>query len=275
MIMMNKDSIGTRITNARKNAGLTQAEVAEKLNVTFQAVSSWERDQCAPDAYNMIELANILGVSISSLFEERYSFKTQQKIFDWEHMKAFVKRAARQNGLKETIKAVDFAINAHEGQIRKKSDIPYIYHPLNMACHTLAMGIREDDVLSAILLHDVIEDCGYTKEDLPFKEETVKLVSLLSHEKDDTNRDKIMKEYYDAISKEPKAALIKCIDRCNNLTTMSWGLSRDRIYRMIRETEEYILPLLKVIKDEPEYNDAAWLLKYQMESMLDIYKRLI
>ena len=84
-----------------------------------------------------------------------------------------------------------------------------------------------------------------------------------------------MRKYYDAIAKEPKAALIKCIDRCNNLTTMSWGLSRDRIYRMIKETEEYILPLLKVIKDEPEYNDAAWLLKYQMESMLDINKRLM
>ena len=117
--MMNKDSIGARIANARKNAGLTQADVAEKLNVTFQAVSSWERDQCAPDAYNMIELANILGVSISSLFEERHSFKTQQKIFDWEHMKAFVKRVARQNGLKETLKAVDFAINAHKGQTGK------------------------------------------------------------------------------------------------------------------------------------------------------------
>ena len=273
--MMNKDSIGARIANARKNAGLTQADVAEKLNVTFQAVSSWERDQCAPDAYNMIELANILGVSISSLFEERHSFKTQQKIFDWEHMKAFVKRVARQNGLKETLKAVDFAINAHKGQTRKKSDIPYIYHPLNMACHALAMGIKEDDVLSAILLHDVIEDCGYIKEDLPFKEEIVRLVSLLSHEKDDKNRDEIMRKYYDAVAKEPKAALIKCIDRCNNLTTMSWGLSRDRIYRMIKETEEYILPLLKVIKDEPEYNDAAWLLKYQMESMLDIYKRLM
>ena len=51
--------------------------------------------------------------------------------------------------------------------------------------------------------------------------------------------------------------------------------SRDRIYRMIKETEEYYPRLIEVIKATPEYNNAAWLLKYQIESMLDIYKRLM
>ena len=44
---------------------------------------------------------------------------------------------------------------------------------------------------------------------------------------------------------------------------------------MINETEEYIYPLLQVIKDEPEFNNAAWLLSYQIKSMIDIYKRLM
>ena len=44
---------------------------------------------------------------------------------------------------------------------------------------------------------------------------------------------------------------------------------------MIRETDEYYPALLRVIKAAPEYNSAAWLLKYQIESMLDIYKRLM
>ena len=72
-----------------------------------------------------------------------------------------------------------------------------------------------------------------------------------------------------------KAALIKCLDRCNNLTTMSWGLSREKIFRMIKETEKYYPRLLDVVKATPEYNNAAFLLKYHMESMLDIYKRLL
>lgn len=85
----------------------------------------------------------------------------------------------------------------------------------------------------------------------------------------------ILKDYYDKIAGNPKAALIKCIDRCNNITPMSWALSRERIYRMIKETEEHYPRLIEVLKGEIEYSNAAWLLKYQIESMLDIYKRLM
>ena len=138
------------------------------------------------------------------------------------------------------------------------------------------MNIIEDEIIDACLLHDVIEDCRKTADDLPVNNETKKLVLLLSHRKTtDENRDKIMDEYYRAIIANPKASLIKCIDRCNNLTTMSWGLSRDRIYRMIKETEEYYPALIKTLKATTEYNNAAWLLQYQIESMLDIYKRLM
>ncbi|MBQ1386160.1 MAG: hypothetical protein IIY75_05135, partial [Erysipelotrichales bacterium] len=78
-----------------------------------------------------------------------------------------------------------------------------------------------------------------------------------------------------AVDGNPKAVLVKCVDRCHNLTNMAWGLSRERITRMILETEEYYPKLLDVLKSSIEYNDAAWLLKYQIESMLDIYKRLL
>ena len=44
---------------------------------------------------------------------------------------------------------------------------------------------------------------------------------------------------------------------------------------MIRETEKYFPALLDVLKGTNEYNNAAWLLKYQIESMLDIYERLM
>lgn len=60
------------------------------------------------------------------------------------------------------------------------------------------------------------------------------------------------------------------MDRCNNLTTMSWGLSREGIYWQIVETEEYYPMLLKILKEVPKYNNAVWLLQYQIESMLYI-----
>lgn len=217
-------SIGTNIKGIREDKKLTQEQVADALDVSFQAVSSWERDEYKPDLDNLIKLAEIFDVSISAIAEEKKNpFKTKDAIYNWEHMKTYVKTTARNFKLQDTLKAIDFAVNAHEGQKRKRSVVPYIYHPLNLACHALSMGLTDDKLIAA----------------------------------------------------NSKASLVKCIDRCNNLTTMSWGLSRERIYRMINETEKYYPRLIKVIKSEAEYSNAAWLLQYQMESMLDIYKRLL
>ncbi|SDB62688.1 helix-turn-helix domain-containing protein [Butyrivibrio sp. INlla16] len=269
--------IGSNIKGLREDRKYTQEQVADALGVSFQAVSSWERDEYKPDTEKLIRLAEFFDVSVSAIAEEKSNaFKTKEAIYDWEHMKTYVKTTARNFKLPNTLKAVDYAIKAHEGQSRKHSSIPYIYHPLNLACHALSMGIVDDAVIAACLLHDVIEDCSVKLDDLPVDDEIKGLVSLLSCEKtNDQNRKEIISSYYEAISGNPKASLIKCMDRCNNLTTMPWGLSRDRIYRMIKETEEYYPVLLKTIKDTTEYNNAAWLLKYQMESMLDIYKRLL
>ena len=270
-------SIGTNIKRIREERKLTQENVADMLDVSFQAVSSWERDEYRPDIDNLIKLANKLDVSVSSLVEERENvFKTKDAIYNYEHMKTFIKTTAKSYNLPNTLKALDFAFIAHEGQKRKKSDIPYIYHPLNLACHAIALNIIDDDILAASLLHDVVEDTKYKLSDLPVNDSVKELVRLLSHDKtNDHNREAVMNHYYELISLNPKASLIKLIDRCNNLTTASWGLSRDRIIRMINETERYYPTLIKTIKNVNEYNNASWLLKYQIESMLDIYKRLM
>ena len=268
-------SLGNNIRTLREEKQMTQERLAEQLGVSFQAVSSWEREEYNPDLERLMAMTRIFDVSLSSLVEEKMDLKTTKAIYDCQHMKTFVKTSAKNLGLSNTLKALDFAEKAHEGQDRKNSDIPYIYHPLNLACHGLAMKIHKDEVIAACLLHDVIEDCHKQLSDLPVNDETRHLVDLMTHEKDDSRRQQIMEEYYRRLAENPDGALIKCLDRCNNLTTMAWGLSRERIYRMIRETEQYIIPLLKVIKSTAEYNDAAWLLQYQMESMLDIYKRLL
>ena len=270
-------SLGTNIKQLREERGLTQEQIADKIGITFQAVSSWERDEYKPDTDKLIKLAELFDVSVSALVEEKQSvFATKKAIYNWEHMKTYVKTTAKNLGLTNTLKAVTYATEAHMGQKRKKSDIPYIYHPLNMACHALSMNITDDAIIAACLLHDVVEDCGVTYEELPVNDETRELVRLLTHCKTTPeNRDEIMREYYGQIASNPKAALVKCIDRCNNITTMSWALSRDRIYRMIKETEMYFPELISVLKEEVEYSNAAWLLKYQVESLLDVYKRLM
>ena len=61
-------TIGQTIRKLRKERNLTQEELAEQLNVTFQAVSKWENDTGMPDISQIVPLANVFGVSTDVLF---------------------------------------------------------------------------------------------------------------------------------------------------------------------------------------------------------------
>ncbi len=62
-----KESFGQRLQRLRKNVNLTQEEVATKLNITAQAVSKWENDVSAPDISVLVELSEILKVTLNDL----------------------------------------------------------------------------------------------------------------------------------------------------------------------------------------------------------------
>ena len=76
--------------------GRKATKVAEALGISFQAVSSWERDEYRPDTDNLIKLAELFDVSVSVLVEEKHQlFKTKEAIYNWEHMKTYVKTTAK------------------------------------------------------------------------------------------------------------------------------------------------------------------------------------
>lgn len=64
---MAKETFGQRITNLRKEKGLTQNDIAEKIGVTSQAVSKWENDQATPDIDILIKLSDIFEISLDEL----------------------------------------------------------------------------------------------------------------------------------------------------------------------------------------------------------------
>ena len=65
-----KDIIAKNITVCRKAKGLTQLDVAEKLNYTDKAVSKWERAESIPDITTMYQLAELYGVTLNDLCTE-------------------------------------------------------------------------------------------------------------------------------------------------------------------------------------------------------------
>lgn len=61
--------LGSKIAQYRKQKGITQEGLAQMLNVTNQAVSKWESDQCCPDILLLPKLADIFAISLDELFE--------------------------------------------------------------------------------------------------------------------------------------------------------------------------------------------------------------
>lgn len=65
-----KIQIGNNIAACRKRFGLTQAELAEKLNYSDKAISKWERGDSLPDVMTLMLLARQLGVTVNDLVGE-------------------------------------------------------------------------------------------------------------------------------------------------------------------------------------------------------------
>lgn len=64
---MNQIKIGKFIADCRKEKSLTQSQLAEKLNITDRAVSKWETGRAMPDSSLMLELCDILDITVTDL----------------------------------------------------------------------------------------------------------------------------------------------------------------------------------------------------------------
>lgn len=81
---MNQTEIGKFIAKCRKEKKLTQMQLAEKLNITDRAVSKWETGKSMPDSSIMLELCNILGITVNELLSGEE--------IDTENMESYEKR---------------------------------------------------------------------------------------------------------------------------------------------------------------------------------------
>ncbi len=213
---------------------------------------------------------------------EKPAWILKEKIFSEDHMFTRILGYAIEENLSETYRALYYARDKHSGQARKcspfsKEHIPYIIHPLMMACHAHAMGIKGDKVLATILLHDVCEDCGIEVEELPFSDEVKKPVGLLTKPKGYKGTAEEKKIYYDGIASDSTASIVKVLDRCNNVSLMALAFSTAKMIDYVEETQEYVYPILEKLKYDyaDEYNDAAFLLKYQLRSTMETIKAFI
>ncbi|MBD0861451.1 RelA/SpoT family protein [Gordonia sp. zg691] len=143
-------------------------------------------------------------------------------------------------------RAYDVADERHSGQKRKSGD-PYITHPLAVATILADLGM-DTTTLIAALLHDTVEDTGYSLAELEndFGQEVAHLVdgvtkldkvALGSAAEAETIRKMII-----AMARDPRVLVIKVADRLHNMRTMRF-LPPEKQARKARETLEVIAPL--------------------------------
>lgn len=279
---------GSKIRQRRDALGMTQQELADRMFVTVPAVSQWENGRSQPDPDRILQLARILGTTADALLDasETYTagWQFSDQMFSEEHMYSRLKAFAQAEDLAETFRALPYMRSCHAGQTRDQvrgsgRGAAYIVHPLTMACQAHAMGVRDDVVLATALLHDVCEDCGVKPEELPFSHEVKTAVGLLTKDRErflEVGQAAALAEYYAGIRGSQTAMLVKCLDRCNNLSSMAASFTAEKMARYITETEDNILPLLEELKRRClQWNDAAFLLKYQMLALLETQKALL
>ena len=176
--------------------------------------------------------------------------------------------------MNESLKALGFARQQHSLQTRKDGT-PYIVHPLSMACYAVAMGLREDNIIATILLHDVPEDCGILVEHLPVNDTIKYAVKHMTIQRFRTDVDKIETKcrYFNELLESREALICKALDRYNNLSDMPLNMSADSVGKNVAETEVLLLPILKEAKSlYPDLADALFVLRTNLEVLVNILK---
>lgn len=204
--------------------------------------------------------------------EDRMDLYNEDKLY------SFIEDEAIKYQMKQTLLALPLMKDFHKGQLRRgMGHKPYIVHPMMVAKQAISMGLRDDVLIAAALLHDVLEDCDVVEDALPVYDGVKEIVKLVSFcQPDALSKTEANALYYKAISQNQKAAMIKVLDRCNNVSTMSETFSKKKLLQYIDETETYILPLAEqLIETSMDYGDAAFLAKYQIVSILGTIKALL
>lgn len=152
--------------------------------------------------------------------------------------------------VEQVLTACDYAEHAHDGVTRKSGE-PYVLHPIAVSCILAHMRLDADTLIAA-LLHDVIEDTDYSKDDITEKfgrtvAELVDGVTKLSHSSDkEYNKAASFRKILQATLQDPRVIIVKLADRYHNMTTLD-ALRPDKRARIAQETFDVFVPMARIV----------------------------
>ena len=177
--------------------------------------------------------------------------------------------AANTYDMDKIEKAYKFAEKAH-GDQRRVSGIPYILHPVSVACIVAELGMDTDSVCGA-LLHDTVEDTGVTLEEVTklFGADVAKLIdgvtkiSKIPYSTREQQQAENIRKMLIAMADDIRVIIIKLADRLHNMRTMNCMPEQKRRDKSL-ENMQVFAPIahrlgIKTIKDELEDRSLQYL----------------
>lgn len=159
-----------------------------------------------------------------------------------------------------------------ENNFKRDDGSDYYTHCVDVANTLLSYGIRDEDVICAALLHDIIEDVeGYQEVTLEwlFNKNVARLVHLLTkeHDKNYSEKENLLK-YIEAIMTDADASAIKTADRMHNMMTLNNKSFQSR-YSKAMESKEYYLPFFKECRRiHARYENLFYAAQAQIEPLI-------
>lgn len=176
--------------------------------------------------------------------ERMYEEKIQASV---ESVFTMLAKRLDEEQMKMVRAAYNFAAVAHKDQKRKTGE-PYIIHPIAVARIVAEeMGLGANPVMAAFL-HDVIEDCPYTIDDIRerFGDDVAFLVGVVTKQKkakyDKSKQVDNFRQILSSVQFDVRAILMKLADRLHNMRTLS-SMRPDKQMKIASETDYFYAPL--------------------------------
>ena len=186
-------------------------------------------------------------------------------------------------GYPKALKALAFvadAMSISKG-FKRHDGTAYYLHLVDVTQDLINHGIRDENIITAALLHDAIEDiAGASKLYITseYGQEVADMVSLVTKDKSINYHDnpQEMRDYLDAIKQHPGAALVKTADRVHNFSSMRAATSDNHKRRQVANTEEFFIPFFKECRNAyPQYATYFYAAKYFIEPTMFAIKEYL
>ncbi|MCH4193564.1 MAG: helix-turn-helix domain-containing protein [Butyrivibrio sp.] len=248
-------SVSENIRKYRKDMGLTQEQLSERLSVSTATVSKWENGVASPDIVMLARLADFFDVSVDVLIG--YKLKHQ----DADNSAAMIRTLTRERKYKEGISEAEDALKRYPHNFRILFESANLYKALYITSEDIQDGRRALELLNRsldFLSQNNDEHVGT----LSIHRDIASVYSLMG------NRTESVAEYkkynYSGIN---DAYIAQILSDCDETSEESFSYITDAMIRSVAERNMIVISAVNVLNTRKKYPEAISLLQWEVENI--------